>query len=130
MEGLHLLLTITKRCLQGHVGGVDFLLHVLVVDPLAVVLHMTANVMVHQPCGRPDGDGCVESTAPSEAMAKAVRLQTFDFLSKDFIPVGMSIEVLPEGCPAGFEVFGVADAGRQLHQPAVPKLHQALTFSG
>ena len=63
---------------QHHVGSIYFLLHVLVVDPLAVVLHMSANVMAHQPCGRPDGDRCVESTAPSEAMAEALWLQAFE----------------------------------------------------
>ena len=99
---------------HGHVGGVHFLLHVLVVDPLAVVLHMSANVIAHQPCGRPDGDGCVESTAPSEAMAEAVWLQAFDFFFQHFIPERMAIEVLPKGCPAVFDVFGVADAGREL----------------
>ena len=33
-------------------------------------------------------------------------------------PIGMAIEVLPEGVPAGFEVLGVQDADRQLDQPA------------
>ena len=33
-------------------------------------------------------------------------------------PIGMAIEVLPEGVPAGFEVLGVQDPNRQLDQPA------------
>ena len=33
-------------------------------------------------------------------------------------PIGMAIEVLPEGVPAGFEVLGVKDPKRQLDQPA------------
>ena len=33
-------------------------------------------------------------------------------------PIGMAIEVLPEGVPAGFEVLGVDDPNRQLDQPA------------
>ena len=32
-------------------------------------------------------------------------------------PIGMAIEVLPEGVPAGFEVLGVEDPKRQLDQP-------------
>ena len=33
-------------------------------------------------------------------------------------PIGMAVEVLAEGVPAGFEVLSVQDADRQLDQPA------------
>ena len=42
-------------------------------------------------------------------------------------PIGMAIEVLPEGVPAGFEVLGVQGADRQLDRPAA-ELSQSLTL--
>ena len=33
-------------------------------------------------------------------------------------PIGMAIEVLPEGVPAGFQILSVEDPDRQLDQPA------------
>ena len=50
-------------------------------------------------------------------MPKAVRGESrigFDQSS----PIGMAIEVLPEGVPTGFEVLGVQDPDWQLDQPA------------
>ena len=41
-------------------------------------------------------------------------------------PIGMAIEVLPEGVPAGFEVLSVQDPDGQLDQPAA-ELSQSLT---
>ena len=40
-------------------------------------------------------------------------------------PVGMAIEVLPEGMTTGFEVLGAEDPDRQLDQPAA-ELSQSL----
>ena len=40
-------------------------------------------------------------------------------------PIGMTIEVLPEGVPTGFEVLGVEDPNWQLDQPAA-ELSQSL----
>ena len=50
-------------------------------------------------------------------MPKAVRGEpriSFDQSS----PIGMAIEVLPEGVPTGFEVLGVEDPNQKLDQPA------------
>ena len=58
-------------------------------------------------------------------MPKAVRGESrigFDQSS----PIGMAIELLPEGVPTGFEVLGVEDPNRQLDQPAA-ELSQSLT---
>ena len=41
-------------------------------------------------------------------------------------PIGMAIEILPEGVPAGFEVLSVQDADWQLDQPTA-ELSQSLT---
>ena len=41
-------------------------------------------------------------------------------------PIGMAIEVLPEGVPTGFEVLGVQDPDWQLDQPAA-ELSKSLT---
>ena len=62
------------RC-HGYVGGVHFFLLVLIVDPLAILLHVSVYVMADKSCGCTHGDWCVESFAPSEAMSQAVELQ-------------------------------------------------------
>ena len=58
-------------------------------------------------------------------MPKAVRGESrigFDQRS----PLGMAIEVLPEGVSTSFEVLGVEDPNRQLDQPPA-ELSQSLT---
>ena len=93
---------------------------------MAVVLPVGAHVLAHC-CGDLSERYAGKGSSVGVAMPKAVRGESrigFDQSS----PIGMAIEVLPEGVPTGFEVLGVQDPDWQLDQPAA-ELSKSLTCS-
>ena len=85
---------------------------------------MGAHVVAHR-CGELSERYAGKGSSLGVAMLKAVWVEPRIGLHQRS-PIGMAIQVLPEGVPAGFEVLGVEDPKRQLDQPAA-ELSQSLT---
>jgi len=122
---LHLLLTLGQRCGELGVGCTKGSIEASLISPLAVVLHMGAHVVAHG-CGELSERYAGQGSSVGVAMPQAVWGEPRVGLHQRS-PIGMAIEVLPEGVPAGFEVLSVQDPDGQLDQPAA-ELSQSLTF--